>query len=270
MKKKYIIENGWTIENEKYGKYNARVPGDIMDDLYRAGIIEDPLFGVNFKEYKWILESAWEYNVCFTVNLEDLVFPDAQLSLLGIDTFSRVFLNGEELGETNSMFVPFSFSVKDKLKLGENLLTVKMASPYDVYNSKKNEKYMCIFQPNRLFFRKASCHFLWDWAPDFPGYGIYRSVELVFLDEDNIIDTEIAVDLNGNASFITELSDKFMNKPQGYSINLLVAKSPNTSWGDSYQTRVSCEGRFVIANVHTAISFYEHSANERIKYEKSV
>ena len=150
----------------------------------------------------------------------DLGFPYAELIFNGIDTFSEVFLNGEKLGETDSMYVPFMFNVKDKLKIGENLLTVKMKSPYAVYNSKPNEKYMSIFHPNRIFFRKPACHFMWDWAPDFPGYGIYRPVEISFFDDDEIIGTEITTDISGNANFITKLNDKFKYKPEGYSLKL--------------------------------------------------
>lgn len=248
MKKTYIIESGWTVENAQYGKFNACVPGDITDDLYKAGVIKDPLFGVNYKQSKWILENSWEYNVCFNVKKEDLSFANAQLNFLGIDTFAQVVLNGEKLGETDSMFVPFSFDVKNKLKEGENKLTVKMKSPYDVYNDKPNDKYMCIFHPNRLFFRKASCHFLWDWAPDFPGYGIYRAVELNFFDEDNIEEIEIATDINGNASFITKLPEKFVNKPDGYSLELSVTKMPGDDFNNAYKTEVLCGGRYIIAN----------------------
>ena len=57
MRKNRIIDKNWSIENIKYGKYKSNVPGDITNDLYLAGRIDDPLFGVNFKDSRWILES---------------------------------------------------------------------------------------------------------------------------------------------------------------------------------------------------------------------
>ena len=138
MRKNIVIDKNWSIENTKYGKFKASVPGDITNDLFLAGRIQDPLFGVNFKDSRWVLEAPWDYFVSFCVDEPDLGFPYAELIFNGIDTFSEVFLNGEKLGETDSMYVPFMFNVKDKLKIGENLLTVKMKSPYAVYNSKPN------------------------------------------------------------------------------------------------------------------------------------
>ena len=50
MRKNRIIDKNWSIENIKYGKYKSNVPGDITNDLYLAGRIDDPLFGVNFND----------------------------------------------------------------------------------------------------------------------------------------------------------------------------------------------------------------------------
>lgn len=249
MRKIIGINGEWSVENEKYGKFSARVPGDITDDLHRADVIPDPLFGVNFKGVKDILERSWDYNVKFVVSEEDLSFLHAELKFNGIDTFSEVFLNGNKIGETDSMFVPFSFDVKKLLKVDENELCVRMKSPYKVYESVRNDKYMSIFHPNRVFFRKPSCHFMWDWAPDFPGYGIYRPVELVFSDDDNIVDTEITADICGNVNFITELDERFKYKPEGYSLKLSVTRLPNDDFSNAYEVTLKCEGRFVLQNV---------------------
>lgn len=249
MRKTIGINGEWSIENEKYGKFPARVPGDITDDLHRANVIPDPLFGLNFKGVKDILERSWDYSVKFVVSEEDLSFLRAELKFNGIDTFSEVFLNNNKIGETDSMFVPFSFDVKKLLKIGENELYVRMKSPYKVYESVRNDKYMSIFHPNRVFFRKPSCHFMWDWAPDFPGYGIYRPVELVFSDDDNIVDTEITADICGNVNFITELDEKFKYKPEGYSLKLSVTRLPDGDFSGAYEVTLKCEGMFVLQNV---------------------
>ena len=157
MKKIITISDNWTIGNETYGTVKANVPGDITNDLFRAGKIPDPLFGVNFKKIRWVLESPWEYRVKFLAEGKYLSFPHAGLRFCGIDTFSEVFLNGEKIGETDSMFVPFSFDVKEKLREGENELSVRIKSPYAVYDSRPNEKYPSIFHPNRIFVRKPAC-----------------------------------------------------------------------------------------------------------------
>ena len=249
MKKIITISDNWTIGNETYGTVKANVPGDITNDLFRAGKIPDPLFGVNFKKIRWVLESPWEYRVKFLAEGKYLSFPHGGLRFCGIDTFSEVFLNGEKIGETDSMFVPFSFDVKEKLREGENELSVRMKSPYAVYDSRPNEKYLSIFHPNRIFFRKPACHFMWDWAPDFPGYGIYRPVELLFSDDDNILETEITTDLSGNAGFITKLDDKFKFRPEGYTLKLSVTNKPDGDFSDACDVILKCEGQYVLQNV---------------------
>lgn len=248
MEKTIKLSNGWTIKNDTYGEYPAKVPGDITDDLYRANRIPDPLFGVNFKELGWILNSDWEYACTFSVDKEMFDSERLFLRFSGVDTFSEVYLNGNKVGDTDNMYLEYEFDVKKNLKTGKNLLCVKMKSPYKVYESRKNDKYMSIFHPNRIFYRKPSCHFMWDWAPDFPGYGIYKNIYLVAADFDNIIDTEITCDLDGNASFITRLDAKFKEKPDGYTLRLRVNKNPNCD-GDCYESVCDVSGQFVMQNI---------------------
>ena len=249
MENKTKLNDGWTVKNAEFGEYPASVPGDITNDLYRAGKIEDPLFGVNFKDSNKILESDWEYVKTFSLTEKDLQSEKLFLRFDGVDTFSEVFLNGEKIGETDSMYIPYDFDIKSVGKTGDNVLSVKMRSPYAVYNSKKNDKYMSIFHPNRIFFRKPSCHFMWDWAPDFPGYGIYKPVYFVAADSDNILDTEITCDQNGNATFITCLDFKFKEKPKDYSLVLRVNKTPEADCKDFYEIISDVKGQFILQNV---------------------
>ena len=84
MRKNRIIDKNWSIENIKYGKYKSNVPGDITNDLYLAGRIDDPLFGVNFKDSRWILESPWDYSVSFGVDERDYGIGASIIREMGI------------------------------------------------------------------------------------------------------------------------------------------------------------------------------------------
>ena len=249
MKQKKILSEGWKLKNILYGEYPARVPGDITNDLYRAGRIPDPLFGVNFKELDWILRSDWEYSCEFEVSEKEFSAKKIDLSFGGVDTFSEIFLNGRKIGETDSMFLAYEFNVKGIIKVGVNVLTVKMISPYTIYESRKNEKYLSIFHPNRIFYRKPACHFMWDWAPDFPGYGIYRPVSLITKDCDNILQTEIAAETDGRVSFIVKLEDGFKEKPKGYSLRVCVTKDPDGDFSRSVEVRKETTGQLNILNL---------------------
>lgn len=243
------LSDGWTVKNETHGEYAAYVPGDITNDLYLCGKIPDPLFGVNFKELGFILNSEWEYTCVFSISESELSASRLELRFEGVDTFSEIFLNGERVGATDNMYLRYDFDVKRFAQSGDNVLSVKMQSPYKVYDSRKNEKYMSIFHPNRIYYRKPSCHFMWDWAPDFPGYGIYKPVYLVSGDYCNISDAEITCDVLGNATFITRLDDSFKNKPKGYSLCLRVSKHPNCDLKEYYELETEVCGQFVLQNV---------------------
>ncbi len=52
--KQQIIQK-WEIHTESGSNINAKVPGDITADLFRAGKIADPLWGMNHKDLRWII-----------------------------------------------------------------------------------------------------------------------------------------------------------------------------------------------------------------------
>ena len=58
----------WVLQVETENPYldkaiyvAANVPGDITDDLYRAGIIADPYYGMNHNDLDWISHQDFTY-----------------------------------------------------------------------------------------------------------------------------------------------------------------------------------------------------------------
>src|SRR3989304_8950899 len=49
----------------------------------------------------------------------------------GVDYFADAYLNGQHLGHHAGYFEPFSFDVTNILRPGENLLAVRVESPYE-------------------------------------------------------------------------------------------------------------------------------------------
>lgn len=173
---KQWIEKNWTLWDEKQDQFPAKVPGDITADLYRAGRIKDPMWGMNHLELGWIWETDFVYETTFDV--EDSVWEQEEIILGfdGIDVFAEISLNDTYLGTTNNMLLAFTYQVKDLLKKEGNHLTVRMLSTKRKMTELDMGEYWGIFNAERLMIRKAQCHFGWDWAPDMPGYGIYRKV----------------------------------------------------------------------------------------------
>ena len=56
----------WRLKNSnKNVDVQASVPGDITWDLYQAGVVKNPFFGLNHKELFWVWEEDFDYESIF-------------------------------------------------------------------------------------------------------------------------------------------------------------------------------------------------------------
>lgn len=248
---KLLLSGNWSVKNEQKQIVGV-VPGDVTNDFYKAGIITNPYYDEDYKNAEWIVKSDWTYEKKFNVNLCDLS-DNAFIVFEGVDTFSDIYLNGIYLGSTCNMHKGYSFEVKDKLKEGENTLTVNLKNVYDKLGKTEQDKYTCIFNANRLFIRKAQCHFGWDWAPKFPGYGIYRDVALLSESKSSISNIFVNANDKGQATFKIQFAEWFKGEVEviikkddkeivkavkkvdckKFLINLFV-KNPSLWWPNGY------------------------------------
>lgn len=180
----------------------AHVPGDITDDLMRAGLIGDIQFASNYKNCKWVNETVWEYCAVFSVS--EKMFKAAKLYLRfgGIDTFSDIYINGVKALSTSNMFVPYDVDIKPFARLGQNEVKV-VIKPVPRHDE---TKYFGAFTSDRLGIRKAQCHFGWDWSPAYMGMGLWEKVTLVAEGERSILSVRVRTRTNGAITFFPELS----------------------------------------------------------------
>ena len=199
------LNKNWKLSYEG-NTIPATVPGDINLDLYNAGKVKDPYYGINHQELGWILKTDFEYSTEFDVPSELSEQEEILLQFDSIDTFAEIYLNGELVCRADNMFLQHSFDVKPLLKDIGNKLQVKMISTANVMDTFDDTGYFGCFNVKRLFIRKAQCHFGWDWAPDMPGYGICGDVRLVGAHKQRIVNTSYKAYNNGKVSIFTELS----------------------------------------------------------------
>jgi len=157
----------------------AKVPGNVLLDLKRAKIIPDPFFGVNTEEIRrYELYHFW-YKKRFKVPKS---FSGKRIELFceGIDTFATVFLNGEEIGFSDNMLIPFAFDVTEGIKAGEeNILLVSIKSPLISVKDRDCSGAFSSFDTlERLWARRPAHTYGWDIAPRLVGAGIWKSVFL--------------------------------------------------------------------------------------------
>lgn len=167
----------------------ARVPGHVHLDLQRAGVIEDPFFGLHEAGLGWIDESDWIYETEFDSPAAS--DADVYLRFNGLDTIAEVALNGEVLGHADNMHIAHEFPVTGRLRSGAegpNHLRVKFKSALQVgrkrqaqwtANHRRPMERHWFLWAERAFVRKAQYMYGWDWGPVLASCGIWRPVEVV-------------------------------------------------------------------------------------------
>ena len=158
----------------------AQVPGNVIGDLHRAGIIPDPFFGSNSVALRKYEFADWTYKTTF-VPPEYEPGERLQLTLDGVDTVFTLFINGEEVGKGENMFIAHSFDVTDFVKPGvENELTVEIRSSI---NFSRNipltmASHTHDYSYDNFALRRALHTYGWDIAPRIVGAGLWRKVTL--------------------------------------------------------------------------------------------
>ncbi|MGB9857037.1 MAG: beta-mannosidase [Dictyoglomaceae bacterium] len=195
------LQGEWSFKEKGEDKWHkGKVPGCIHLDLMENEIIPDPFIGENEIKVQWVEERDWIYQRKFNIDKEFLNYPSIELSFQGLDTFTEIYLNSQKIGETDNMFIPWSFEVKPYLKEGENILEVYFHSPSKILEekAKKHPSLQGSYYPQRVFGRKAQYSFGWDWGPRLATSGIWKPVSLIGWKQARIRDIWIPVGIRGD------------------------------------------------------------------------
>lgn len=203
----------WTLQVDTENPYldkavciAANVPGDITDDLYRAGKIADPYYGMNHNELGWISRQDFTYTCQFDVEKDVLAEDEILLHLNGVNLFADIYLNGNLLGTTENMFLKYTYEVKNLIRKNGNILQVKLHSSVEVMDKLDCTGYFGVFDTPRIFLRTMQCGFGWDWVPKIPCYGITGEVTLEGVSATRITDVTYRAHNNGKLTLIAELN----------------------------------------------------------------
>ncbi|MCK7536116.1 MAG: hypothetical protein MZV63_36575 [Marinilabiliales bacterium] len=199
-------------------------------------MIEDPFYRLNEKQLQWIDKADWEYRTVFTAD-DNLIHEDkAELIFEGLDTYAKIFLNGELLQETDNMFRTWKIDVTGKIIQGENELLVLFESPTrkgleqlkaygfqlaaDNDQSENGEMGADRVSP---YVRKAPYHFGWDWGPRLVTSGIWRPVLLRAWSLGQVGDIRIVTDfLSEEKAELTANIEIITTKNQEFQVNIYV------------------------------------------------
>ncbi len=181
---------------------NARVPGDVYTDLWKAGIIEDPYFGRNSVKAQWVQQYEWWYTLQFSAT-EDLKDKLVDIVFEGVDYSCEVWLNGHRLGSHKGAFSKFSFNVNDYLRIskndflkGRNMLVVKLDAPPQV----------------NAFVAGKKTPWFGDYWRDLTPIGIWRPVKMVTTGKTRFTDVYANNTINKDGSADVNLEMTIENK----------------------------------------------------------
>lgn len=182
----------WQFKNSKENKWlTASVPGTVHLDLMNNKLIPDPYKDENEKKVQWVENEDWDYQTVFKISAKELENQNADLVFHGLDTFSEIYLNGKLLKKTDNMFRTWKISVKNDLKIGNNILQVKFKSSVNIGKDLAKKVPFTMPESPRSFVRKGQYQFGWDWGPRLVTAGIWKDVKLNFWNQAKIENIKI-------------------------------------------------------------------------------
>ena len=182
MEHRITLNGTWNwcdMESKEWHK--GSVPGTVLTDMMDGGLIEDPYWRANEDETRELSRSDYRYEREFEVPESFFREEEQCLVFEGLDTIADIYLNDELLLAVNDMHRTWRIDVKGKLK-AVNRLAVAFHSPTAFIEKADREGDIfyastgCMKGNGAL--RKAHYMFGWDWGPQLPDAGIFRSVYL--------------------------------------------------------------------------------------------
>ena len=174
-------ERQWRLEGVPPDRrIEASVPGDVHLDLIGAGLLEEPLVGLNAPNCSWMEGKDWWYSRRFHCS-EEALGVVTEIVFEGLDTTAHVWLNGKKVGQSGNAHVPHVFDVTGAVRGGTNLLVVRVDDGLRAASGKELAPYQMQKGhelQERMWIRKPQFTFGWDWSPRLLTCGIWRSVQL--------------------------------------------------------------------------------------------
>ncbi|KZV60846.1 glycoside hydrolase family 2 protein [Peniophora sp. CONT] len=169
------------------------LPSQVHLDLQRAGIITEPLLGINDFTQRWIVTDNWTYTADVTpfLSTQNESADATLLVFYGIDTVANITLAEQPVAWVNNEFQQYVFNVTDILSTSDNNLSINLTlafeSPY-LYGLNASG-----FAPDsqtfgdfeypwaRVWTRKIQSDFGWDWGPAFVPMGVHKPAYFITL-----------------------------------------------------------------------------------------
>jgi beta-mannosidase len=233
-RKSTVLHSGWSFKQRNSevmlesdfagdGWRTAQVPGTAHTDLMSHGLIPDPFYGLNELDVQWVGETDWLYKLEFEIGALE---GQTDLCFDGLDTFAKIWLNGELILESDNFFLAHRVNVTQKLRVGQNELQVSFENSWDrgkqIEAANGGPLPVWNGDSSRLYIRKAQYHYGWDWGPKLITTGFWRGVRLETFAA-RIVDVHAPVAVSDDlASAEFAVSLQLEGNTSGSSLNLIL------------------------------------------------
>jgi beta-mannosidase len=198
----------WEVSNSN-GSITTKgnFPSQVHLDLMENGLIEDPYYGDNVYNYRWICYDDWKYSGKFHESIDQDENIKSHLVFKGLDTFANITFCGKHVGETENMFRQYIFDVSDIVKsCDEDMpsLEIEFAAATVVANEIANrpetqhwpeDTNVNMEMENVFYIRKEQNDFGWDWGGAFAPSGPWKPGYLVQTKDHELYETNALVDV---------------------------------------------------------------------------
>uniref|UniRef100_A0A1I8PT43 beta-mannosidase n=1 Tax=Stomoxys calcitrans TaxID=35570 RepID=A0A1I8PT43_STOCA len=205
-KVKTVSLNSWNLSNENKTIIvsNLKAPTGVYTALKsRFGDILD---SKNDEALRWIANETWTFSTKFSGS------PDkntkVNLTFHGIDTVATIRLNNRLLGNTDNMFIRYSYDISSQMQV-DNELEIEIKSPlvvareraeYLISQNKSAPPHCPHVRENgecyRNMLRKMQMSFGGDWNLAALSMGIWKPVELEYYEVAIMRDVDVAIRRN--------------------------------------------------------------------------
>ncbi len=215
------------VLNNPYGVIPAEVPGNFELDMMRAGLLCDLYYADNVLKAQELENRHLWYAAEFTTAPH--TGCDTFLTLEGIDTAAEIFLDGELIGTSEDMFLPFTYNLRDTAPQKHGL--VVHIIPALIWARRFTLPASCEphpFNGDSLKIRKAPYMFGWDIMPRIVSAGLWKPVHIDYLPKDRI----------GNVFLYTRSLDS-----RGADMKIYCSFTLDGDFAHDYSCRVECRCR---------------------------
>ena len=173
---KIMLTDNWQFKGvDTIDWKSASVPGNIFTDLLDHKIIEDPFVKNNEEKVQWVSIKDWEYKTTFTLSDAILSKENIEINFEGLDTYAKIYINGNYQLDTDNAFRKYSIPVKNLLKK-ENELKIVFTNTDAIESNKEENNPYKLPEGKRIYTRKAQFQYGWDWGPKLNTSGIWKAI----------------------------------------------------------------------------------------------